>query len=645
MLSGVWSAKQKFGLVPYLCAGLPLIGLVFLTIWALGVDKKRIVEEAREQAELHVSIIQDKVSSAYQSYIRTSDNRISFISSENKLVDPKPLYTVPEPVDWLQQLDSDQLGIFHRVESASISQNENEMDAVSTFLESDIPVGLVKYIQFEQACFDWVQGENESLLLFIDQFGNERSPTGTYYGDIGIFRMIQSDIFPSGSDIILNHISENPSFLTGHLIQQGREVSFPGIDVNVEHRWSQSQVARELFHYLKSEFLTSGLTIPNEMGWMGKQYILFRRLQGDTQTEYILLDHVSYSGFLNQLGPTIKPETLPRYFKTRVVDRDIHEHNVKGELLVANIGVTVSEFAGQRNIVSEIIVDDLTELYRGHNQRVQIFSGLVTLLVIGGVLFLVLIYRNQSQLIRLNQFQKNFVSSVSHELRAPIGSLQLLSEGLMEGRVQTNERKQEYYRLMTRECRRLGGMVSNVLTYSRMDRGQVQFHMEETDLVGLLTSVQQLMQPLAEEKETRIEMSLDSSIPDTLFVDGSKLHQALTNIVENAIKHAPSSTTISIRSYANIQSESLKPNEWVVEISDEGPGIEKENLSSIFVPFFRGGCELSRETEGVGIGLSIAKHAVEGHGGSILVINKQTGGCLFSIVIPYTKEGVVNNGS
>ena len=101
--------------------------------------------------------------------------------------------------------------------------------------------------------------------------------------------------------------------------------------------------------------------------------------------------------------------------------------------------------------------------------------------------------------------KSNFVSSVSHELRAPIASVRLMAESLERGKVAGGEKQDEYFRFIVQECRRLSSLIENVLDFSRIEQGRKQYEFEPTDLAALTRETVKLMEPYAEEKGVKLE--------------------------------------------------------------------------------------------------------------------------------------------
>jgi signal transduction histidine kinase len=227
----------------------------------------------------------------------------------------------------------------------------------------------------------------------------------------------------------------------------------------------------------------------------------------------------------------------------------------------------------------------------------------------------------------------NFVSSVSHELRSPLASVRLMAESLDQGRIGESERQKGYFRLIVQECRRLSSLVENVLDFSRIHQGRKRYEFEPIDLVALVRQTVALMVPLADERQ--VSLILEESPPGSADLqpcwDGQAMQQALVNLIDNAIKHAPAGTEVKIGiAVVNAETESMIR----ITVEDAGQGIPAEEQKRIFEPFYRLGSELRRETRGIGIGLSIVKHVAEAHGGRVLVHSISGQGSRFTLELP-----------
>jgi signal transduction histidine kinase len=251
--------------------------------------------------------------------------------------------------------------------------------------------------------------------------------------------------------------------------------------------------------------------------------------------------------------------------------------------------------------------------------------------LIGAAMFAVLVgffaawraFRRQRQ---LSEMKTNFVSSVSHELRAPIASVQLMAEELVDGERPSDEKLAKYHRFIGQECRRLSGVIENVLDFARREQGRERFEFEPTDLDALVSGTVQLLRPYAAEKGVKIEEERRGDV-QVVEADGHALQRVLVNLLDNAIKHSPEGSAVVVGLEFEVQRVLL----WV---EDDGQGIPRAEQERIFEKFYRIGSELRRQTQGVGLGLSIVKHLAEVHGGRVLVHSNVGEGSRFTVELP-----------
>jgi signal transduction histidine kinase len=251
---------------------------------------------------------------------------------------------------------------------------------------------------------------------------------------------------------------------------------------------------------------------------------------------------------------------------------------------------------------------------------------------------------------QLSELKSNFVSSVSHELRAPVASVRLMAESLERGKIPAAEKQQEYFRFIVQECRRLSSLVENVLDFSRIEQGRKEYEFEPTDFLALTKQTVQLMEPYAAERGVTVDLSpVSSSLVLQPSLDAKAIQQALVNLIDNAIKHSPKGATVTVSlEVTRVESRgSSEAAEGIVSsvdprhstlltlsVEDSGEGIPADEHEKIFERFYRRGSELRRQTQGVGIGLSIVKHIVEAHGGQVEVRSEVGKGSRFTIALP-----------
>lgn len=315
---------------------------------------------------------------------------------------------------------------------------------------------------------------------------------------------------------------------------------------------------------------------------------------------------------------------------------------------------------GNTSYEVQVRLTDPRRLFAQQRQRTLLFGSLIAASALVALLGLVTAYRSFRRQWRLNEMKSNFVSSVSHELRAPIASVRLMAESLERGRILEATRQREYFHFISQECRRLSALVENVLDFSRIEQGHKQYEFEPTDLVALARQTVQLLQPYAAERNVALELILPSltGSPSEIYLtaDGHALQQALVNLIDNALKHSPPGGKVIVGLQAGKLEEDptttalspgaghVRPQLVELWVEDQGEGIPPAEQERIFERFYRLGSELRRQTQGVGIGLSIVKHVVEAHGGRVRVRSAVSQGSRFTIELPAKPPATHHSG-
>ncbi|OQX61278.1 MAG: hypothetical protein B5M51_08260 [Anaerolinea sp. 4484_236] len=210
------------------------------------------------------------------------------------------------------------------------------------------------------------------------------------------------------------------------------------------------------------------------------------------------------------------------------------------------------------------------------------------------------------QLEQVEEMRRQLIGDVTHELRTPLTAIKGSMEGLMDGVLPAQE---ETYQQIHQEAGRLSRLVDDLQELSRVEAGAYRMDIQPVDISVLIETVVKRLGYQFEEKRIRLASSLLPDLPHVL-ADTDRVIQALTNLVGNALHYTPSggSVTISARSLSD---------EMEISIEDTGVGIPEEYLEHIFTRFYRVDKSRSRQAGGSGIGLTVAKHLVEGHGGRI----------------------------
>ncbi|HET20261.1 MAG TPA: HAMP domain-containing protein [Chromatiales bacterium] len=229
--------------------------------------------------------------------------------------------------------------------------------------------------------------------------------------------------------------------------------------------------------------------------------------------------------------------------------------------------------------------------------------------------------RMAGQIEALVGAQKRLLHDVSHELRSPLARLQV-AVGLAR---QQPDKLADYLERIERESQRLDRLVGEVLTLARLESGMVQGRREDIDLGDLLADVVEDARFEAEAKGRRIELVNATEGRDRLHGQPELLHRAIENVIRNALHHTPEGGAVEVSLHEAGRG-------LLLTVEDHGPGVPEAELATIFEPFRRGAHE--QEGNGYGLGLAIARRAIEAHGGTIQAVNRPEGGLRVTIDLP-----------
>ncbi|WP_238991334.1 sensor histidine kinase [Rariglobus hedericola] len=248
---------------------------------------------------------------------------------------------------------------------------------------------------------------------------------------------------------------------------------------------------------------------------------------------------------------------------------------------------------------------------------------LVSAILVGGTLLLRHARRSEEEAVQ----KISFVANVSHEFKTPLTTIRLYSELLEQGRVPDEGKRQDYLRTIGRETQRLARLVNNVLDFSRLEQGQKRFELAEIDLVAELAALCDMHAPRVAESG----LTLLRDFPEAggvVKTDRDAVGQIVINLIDNACKYAADGgeVTVSLIMRAGGGAE--------VRVSDRGPGVPAEHRSRIFHKFHRVDETLTRERDGAGLGLSIARQLARGMGGELSHSPRAGGGAEFILELP-----------
>lgn len=225
--------------------------------------------------------------------------------------------------------------------------------------------------------------------------------------------------------------------------------------------------------------------------------------------------------------------------------------------------------------------------------------------------------------------QERWVSDVAHELKTPLTALLLVGDSLA---AEVNSRNAVLVERLLRELRRLQQLVGDLLELSRLENtlpGGRGLRVQPVDLVLLVDQVWQGLRPLADQRGVGLQLSRDPADAEVIVLgDASRLHRALLNLFDNALRFSPAGSHLQVR---------LRPGpRWcLLSVRDHGPGLSEEDLVHLFERFYRGDPARVRSSQGgSGLGLSIVQRIALTHGGRVQAGNHPEGGALIELLLP-----------
>jgi signal transduction histidine kinase len=229
---------------------------------------------------------------------------------------------------------------------------------------------------------------------------------------------------------------------------------------------------------------------------------------------------------------------------------------------------------------------------------------------------------------RSEEARRDLVVAVSHDLRTPLTAIRAMREALEDGVVDDPATVQRYHATMRTQIDQLSHLIDDLFELSQIDAGGLRVELHPANLGSVVGEV---VESFAMQASTRsVDVSFASIGTGVVLLDTNRIARVLTNLLDNALRHSPDGSRISVV-------VKHLPTSVNVTVRDHGPGVDPGDLEHIFERFFRGEKSRSRAHGGAGLGLAIAREVVEAHHGSIHVVNidpADGGGASFSITLP-----------
>jgi signal transduction histidine kinase/HAMP domain-containing protein len=257
------------------------------------------------------------------------------------------------------------------------------------------------------------------------------------------------------------------------------------------------------------------------------------------------------------------------------------------------------------------------------------FATASSVVVEGHPIGRVCILRDITHFKELDTMKSDFVATVSHDLRSPLTLMRGYATMLdMVGEI--NEQQQGYVKKIIIGVENMSRLVSNLLDLGRIEVG-VGLQVENVPVLDILERVTSILQLQAAQKNISLNVELPKDMPNVIQADQALLHQAVYNLVENALKYTPENGSVTINA-------GTRDNSLIFSISDTGIGISPDDLPRLFEKFYRGSQREARAQHGTGLGLAIVRSIAERHGGKVWVDSKLGKGSTFHLQIPMTQK-------
>ncbi len=235
-----------------------------------------------------------------------------------------------------------------------------------------------------------------------------------------------------------------------------------------------------------------------------------------------------------------------------------------------------------------------------------------------------LLFQDLTELRNLQATRRELIGNISHEFRTPLAGIKVMVETLRDGAVDDQKTARDFLNRIDDEVNRLTQLVAELTELSRIETGKAELKLEPVNINDLAEEVAAQLKPQAERQRLSLVKELAANLPQ-VSADRARVRQVIVNLLHNAIKFTDAGGRITVTTRREGDSVTLA-------IADTGSGIAEEDLPHVFERFYKG--DKVRTGEGTGIGLAIAKHIVEAHGGNIRVESEEGRGSTFSFSLP-----------
>jgi two-component system, OmpR family, phosphate regulon sensor histidine kinase PhoR len=300
--------------------------------------------------------------------------------------------------------------------------------------------------------------------------------------------------------------------------------------------------------------------------------------------------------------------------------------------LIASVGVHFTSYFSIRfylkrrfEIISQLLDNISSKNFEEQPDKPTPDRDELDLLIRKGFSTMTNVEREIQRLNRLENYRKEFIGDISHELKTPIFAIQGFLETLLDGAMYDEKVNRSFMQKAMKNVTRLTILTKDLLEISRLETGELRINLQKIHLKSIIVEVTESLHMKAEEDQVRMEVAhIDNGI--NIYADKNQLKQVLVNLIENAVKYNKPGGKVEVGTKPHPKTK----EKILVYVRDTGIGIEPYYLTRITERFYRVDKSRSREKGGTGLGLSIVKHIIEAHQEQLFIESKPDAGSEFS---------------
>lgn len=381
-----------------------------------------------------------------------------------------------------------------------------------------------------------------------------------------------------------------------------------------------NRLVRYKSNYQKIEPGTSSVWADNE------ELDIFQFVIGTENNYRFCTYYFSGTQFIEQiLGPKIQEVSRGEFIilcRNKVSEAVIYSNiDLKGDK--PDVRSEVIDLLPQYEIGISRTGSSIQQAVAKRKEQNLIALGLLFLFLILGMM---LVLRNIRKELELAQNKADFVSNVSHEIRTPLALINMFAETLLLDRVKGEQKKKEYYEIITKEVGRLTNMINRILSFSKIEANKREYNKEQQCLNEITQEVLNTYSYHLENQGFKYRFIPSEQMPEVM-ADREALIEVMVNLIDNAMKYSNEVKEVEL-------STGVQGNMAYVAVKDCGIGIPKGQLEKLFEKFYRVHTGDVHDAKGSGLGLTIVKHIMDAHNGKIQVQSTPGEGSTFTILFP-----------